>query len=67
MERTPSVIPNPVSALAIEEPMMALEQKLAAFDPALHGGEAMMHGSVGKEILLWRELRDSQPDIAIGS
>jgi antitoxin MazE len=36
---------------SIGEPKRTLEQKLAAFDPALHGGEAMATGPVGKEVL----------------
>jgi len=36
---------------SIGEPRLTLEQKLAAFDPALHGGEAMANGPVGKEVL----------------
>jgi antitoxin MazE len=35
----------------IGEPKLTLEQKLAAFDPVLHGGEAMATGPVGKEVL----------------
>ncbi len=31
-------------------PKLTLEQKLKAFDPALHGGEAMANGRVGAEI-----------------
>jgi len=33
------------------EPKLTLAQKLAAFDPALHGGEAMATGLVGSEEL----------------
>lgn len=29
---------------AISKPKMSLEQKLMAFDPAVHGGEAMVEG-----------------------
>jgi antitoxin MazE len=36
---------------SIGEPKLTLEQKLAAFDPVLHGGEVMATGVVGKEIL----------------
>lgn len=32
------------------EPKLTLAQKLKAFDPALHGGEAMASGLVGKEV-----------------
>jgi len=35
---------------AIGAPRLTLAQKLAAFDPALHGGEAMATGRVGKEV-----------------
>jgi antitoxin MazE len=33
------------------EPRLTLAQKLAAFDPALHGGEAMATRPVGNEVL----------------
>jgi antitoxin MazE len=36
---------------AIGEPKLTLAQKLAAFDPALHGGEAMATGPVGNEFV----------------
>jgi antitoxin MazE len=36
---------------ALGEPRLTLAQKLAAFDPALHGGEAMSTGPVGNEAL----------------
>jgi antitoxin MazE len=36
---------------SIGEPKLTLEQKLAAFDPLLHGGEAMATRPVGKEVL----------------
>jgi antitoxin MazE len=36
---------------SIGEPKLTLEQKLAAFDPLLHGGEVMATGPVGKEVL----------------
>ena len=36
---------------SIGEPRLTLEQKLAAFDPLLHGAEAMATGLVGKEVL----------------
>ncbi len=38
-----------VLVTAIGEPRLSLAQKLAAFDPARHGGEAMATGRVGKE------------------
>jgi antitoxin MazE len=34
---------------AVGERKLTLAQKLAAFDPGLHGGEAMASGRVGKE------------------
>jgi antitoxin MazE len=34
----------------IGEPKLTLAQKLAAFDPALHGGEVMASSPVGKEV-----------------
>ncbi|MGC2462008.1 MAG: AbrB/MazE/SpoVT family DNA-binding domain-containing protein [Steroidobacteraceae bacterium] len=36
---------------AIGDPKLTLAQKLAAFDPALHGGEAMATARVGNEAL----------------
>ncbi|MEO8224569.1 MAG: AbrB/MazE/SpoVT family DNA-binding domain-containing protein [Gammaproteobacteria bacterium] len=35
---------------AIGEPRLTLSQKLAAFDPARHGGEVMATGRVGNEV-----------------
>jgi antitoxin MazE len=35
---------------SIGEPKLTLEQKLAAYDSLLHGGEVMASSSVGKEI-----------------
>jgi len=34
---------------AASKPKLTLAQKLRAFDPAVHGGEAMADGRVGKE------------------
>jgi antitoxin MazE len=34
---------------AIGEPKLTLAQKLASFDPALHGGEAMVTPAIGVE------------------
>src|SRR5467141_761719 len=34
---------------AIGDPRLTLAQRLAAFDPALHGGEAMAHRPIGRE------------------
>jgi antitoxin MazE len=36
---------------AIGEPKLTLAQKLAAFDPALHGGEVMATRPIGNEAL----------------
>ena len=36
---------------AIGHPRLTLAQKLAAFDPALHGGEAMAYRPIGRETL----------------
>ena len=33
------------------EPKLTLAQKLAAFDPTVHGGEVMVTRSVGNEVL----------------
>ena len=35
---------------AVGEPKLTLAQKLAAFDPVRHSGEAMVTGRVGKEM-----------------
>ena len=35
---------------AVGEPKLTLAQKLAAFDPTRHAGEAMVTGRVGKEV-----------------
>jgi antitoxin MazE len=34
----------------VGDPKLTLAQKLAAFDPALHGGEAMATGPIGNEV-----------------
>ena len=34
---------------AVGEPKLSLAQKLAAFDPARHGGEVMVTGRIGRE------------------
>jgi len=36
---------------SIGEPKLSLKQKLAAFDPLLHGGEAIATGALGREVL----------------
>lgn len=40
-----------VLVTALGEPKLTLAQKLAAFDPAVHGGEVMASHPVGNEIL----------------
>jgi len=35
---------------AVGKPKLTLAQKLAAFDPVRHGGEAMATGRLGKEV-----------------
>ena len=35
---------------AVGEPRLTLAQRLAAFDPARHGGEVMVTGRVGNEV-----------------
>jgi antitoxin MazE len=36
---------------ALGEPRLSLAQKLAAFDPARHGGEVMATARVGREVI----------------
>ena len=36
---------------AIGDPRLTLAQRLAAFDPALHGGEVLAHRPIGRETL----------------
>ena len=40
-----------VLVTATGEPRLTLKQKLALFDPERHGGEAMVTGHVGNEVL----------------
>lgn len=40
-----------VLVIAVGEPRLTLAQKLAAFDPALHGGESLATRRVGKEVV----------------
>jgi len=40
-----------VLVVATGEPRLTLKQKLALFDPARHGGEAMLTGRFGTESL----------------
>ena len=46
-----SVQDTNVLVRAIGEPKLTLAQRLAAFDPVLHGGEVMAARPVGKESL----------------
>jgi antitoxin MazE len=46
-----SVEANGLLIRPVGAPQLSLEQKLAAFDIELHGGEAMIHEPVGAEIL----------------
>jgi antitoxin MazE len=39
-----------VLVTAIGEPRLTLKQKLALFDPELHGGEALVTGHIGDEV-----------------
>lgn len=45
-----SVQDTSVLVKAVGNPRLTLAQKLAAFDPARHGGEAMTTGRTGKEV-----------------
>lgn len=45
-----SVQDSSVLVKPVGEPRLTLAQKLAAFDPVRHGGEAMVAGHVGKEV-----------------
>ncbi|MCL4720798.1 MAG: AbrB/MazE/SpoVT family DNA-binding domain-containing protein [Gammaproteobacteria bacterium] len=40
-----------VVVTAVGKPRLTLAQKLEVFDPALHAGEAMVSGRVGKEVV----------------
>ena len=44
------VVDGGVFLRAVGEPKLTLAQKLKAFDPALHGGEAMATGRIGAEV-----------------
>ena len=46
-----SALDSNVLVRALGEPRLTLAQKLAAFDPALHAGEAMATRRVGDEVL----------------
>ncbi len=45
-----SVQDSNVLVKAVGEPKLTLAQKLAAFDPRRHAGEALVTGRVGKEV-----------------
>ncbi|MEI8158725.1 MAG: PbsX family transcriptional regulator [Burkholderiales bacterium] len=44
------VVEGGVFLRAVGKPKLTLAQKLKAFDPAIHGGEAMATGRVGTEV-----------------
>lgn len=44
------VVEGGVFLRAVGKPQLTLDQKLKAFDPALHGGEAMATGRSGAEV-----------------
>ncbi|TXT38066.1 MAG: transcriptional regulator/antitoxin MazE [Comamonadaceae bacterium] len=44
------VVEGGVLLRPVGEPKLSLAQKLKAFDPAVHGGEAMASGLVGAEV-----------------
>ncbi len=44
------VVPEGILVRAAGKPKLTLEQKLKAFEPALHGGEAVADGRVGREV-----------------
>lgn len=44
------VVEDGILLRPIGEPKLSLAQKLKAFDPAVHGGEAMSAGLVGVEV-----------------
>ncbi|MDI1246013.1 MAG: PbsX family transcriptional regulator [Rhodoferax sp.] len=44
------VVEGGVLLRPVGEPKLTLAQKLKAFDPAVHGGEAMASGRVGAEV-----------------
>ena len=47
---TIEVVEGGVLVRAAGKPKLTLAQKLRAFDPAVHGGEAMASGRVGAEV-----------------
>ena len=46
-----SVGDDGVTVRSVGSPKLTLAQKLAAFDPTVHGGEAMAIAAVGREII----------------
>jgi antitoxin MazE len=44
------VVQEGILLRAVGKPKLTLAQKLKAFDPAVHGGEAMASGLVGAEV-----------------
>lgn len=47
---TVEVVEGGVLVRAAGKPKLTLAQKLRAFDPAVHGGEAMVGGRIGAEV-----------------
>ena len=47
---TVEVVEGGLFVRAVGKPKLSLAQKLRAFDPKLHGGEAMVSGRVGAEV-----------------
>jgi len=47
---TVEVVKGGLFVRAAGKPKLTLAQKLKAFDPQLHGGEAMISGRVGTEV-----------------
>ena len=47
---TVEVVEGGVFIRAVGKPQLTLAQKLKAFDPAVHGGEAMATGRIGAEV-----------------
>jgi len=47
---TVEVVEGGVLVRAAGKPRLTLAQKLKAFDPKIHGGEAMVSGRVGHEV-----------------
>ena len=45
------VVKNGVLLRVVGKPKLSLSQKLKAFDPNQHGGEAMVSQAIGKEII----------------